>query len=533
MVIFVADAFVEHYVGGAELTTEAIASKCLLPMAKVQSHQLTVETLRANKDSFFIFGNIQNLSTDCIIYAVKNLNYAVLEYDYKFCKYRSPGKHIESEGQCDCHQSRNGKLISLFYNSAKELFWMSTKQAEAYRDRFPFLRGKVLSSAFSDKTLDYIQSLDTSNKDDNWIILNSNSWIKGVDESIALAEAEGLKYELVWGLPHHDLLKKLAKSKGLIFLPKAGDTCPRLVIEAKMLGCELILNDNVQHKDEDWFKTKDSCLELLRKNKYDFWSDIEKSIEYLPDTEESSEQRYIIVTPFYNAEMYLNHCIASLKRQKHQNFKCILIDDMSTDNSAEVAKRMIEGDSRFVLIESQEKNYALKNIFNSLSMEGLEDEDVVVLLDGDDWLSSSSALNQLNLLYGDDCLATYGSYVIFPFGVIGPEPSEYPNHIIENNLYREDKWRASHLRTFKYHLWRQISEDDLKDDAGDFYDVAYDQAIMLPILEMAGDRARYCDKVMHVYNKHNPLNVDKVKTQKQVGTAADIRRKKSYTRIGQ
>ncbi len=55
-------------------------------------------------------------------------------------------------------------------------------------------------------------------------------------------------------MQYKDMLSTLAKARGLIFLPSAGDTCPRIVIEAKLLGCELILNENVMHKEESWFK---------------------------------------------------------------------------------------------------------------------------------------------------------------------------------------------------------------------------------------------------------------------------------------
>ena len=44
---------------------------------------------------------------------------------------------------------------------------------------------------------------------------------------------------------------------------------------------------------------------------------------------------------------------------------------------------------------------------------------------------------------------TYGSYVYYPMGNRGVEPSSYPKEIIDNNQFRQDKWRASHLRTFK------------------------------------------------------------------------------------
>ena len=87
---------------------------------------------------------------------------------------------------------------------------------------------------------------------------------------------------------------------------------------------------------------------------------------------------------------------------------------------------------------------------------------------------------------------------------------------------------ASHLRTFKYGLWQRIDDADLRDDSGEYYDVAYDQAIMLPLLELSGGRISYIDSILHVYNKENPLNVDKNKAQKQSNTAEKIRKKPKY-----
>ncbi len=533
MIIFVADAFIEHYVGGAELTTEALIGSCLLPKAKVLSQQVTVEFLRQHKKDFFIFGNFQNLNFNCMLYAVENLNYSVLEYDYKYCKLRSPGKHIvESEESCSCGYLWRGKVVCLFMNSAMSLWWMSEAQKLTYKKIYPFLEGEVLSSVFSDGTLEYIDSLDTTCKNNKWIILNSKSWIKGVPDAISYAEENDLEYELVWGLDYRELLDKMAASRGLIFLPKAGDTCPRMVIEAKLLGCELILNDNVQHKMEPWFQTKDSCMAYLKNRTRVFWDELENKIPYLPKDTSIKDNKYVIIVPFYNVEKYISQCILSIKRQQHDNFKCYLIDDLSTDRTVEIAKQLVDGDSRFELIQNEEKHYALGNIHKALKSPDIEDEDIIILLDGDDWFSTSKALLALNSAYEQDCLMTYGSYVLYPFGVLGPEPSKYPEDVIKDNLYREDRWRASHLRTFKYHLWKNVSTKDLKDQNGEFYTMAYDQAIMLPLLEMARERAKYIDSVLHVYNKENPLNVDKLKAQEQARTALDIRKNKRYERVG-
>ena len=73
------------------------------------------------------------------------------------------------------------------------------------------------------------------------------------------------------------MMEMFSKSKGFIFLPKGGDTCPRVVIEAKLLGCELILNDNVLHKDEDWFNLeREGIIKYLKSRPNFFWNTIEK-----------------------------------------------------------------------------------------------------------------------------------------------------------------------------------------------------------------------------------------------------------------
>ena len=538
MVIFVSDNFLEHYVGGAELTTDALMKTSLTPISKVLGGSLSVREMEKHKEDFWVFGNFASVSEECLIYAAKNLDYGVLEYDYKYCTYRSPPKHIKELGECTCESDRKGKIVSIFFNSAQTLWWMSEGQMKHYHDKFPFLgnnKNIVLSSVFSDDTLAFLNDLDVGNKNSKWIILNSPSWVKGTEDSVRYAKENNLEYELVWGLEYKSLLKKLARSKGLIFLPKGSDTCPRITIEAKLLDCELVLNENVQHKDEPWFKTKETAVKYLRSRTSVFWNsveDIDKSIG-TPEREKKLDIKYNIIVPFYNAENWIEKCIKSVKRQRYDNFECILVDDVSSDLSLEKAILAIDNDPRFHIAINEEKQYALKNI--SMAIETIKeprDKDIIILLDGDDWLASSLALSRLNEEYLDkDCFATYGSYVFHPWGTRGPEPSQYPEGVIENNYFREDIWRASHLRTFRYGLWKNIDHDDLKDENGEYYTMAYDQAIMLPLLEMSGERCRYIDDILHVYNKENPLNVDKIKAIKQSETAKEIRQKRKYNRI--
>lgn len=58
---------------------------------------------------------------------------------------------------------------------------------------------------------------------------------------------------------------------------------------------------------------------------------------------------FYIIIPIYNVEKYLKTCLDSIKNQTYTNFKAIMINDGSTDNSAEIAQSYTQ-DERFILI---------------------------------------------------------------------------------------------------------------------------------------------------------------------------------------
>jgi glycosyltransferase involved in cell wall biosynthesis len=288
-VILVADLFVEDYVGGAELTTDALMQDCPFKFQKLHAKDVNLATLSQGADKFWLFGNFSQLNPELIPSIVANLKYSILEYDYKFCKFRSIEKHQASTGSpCDCADQMNGKLISAFYYGAKAMWWMSESQKDRYIQRFPFLAEKdnfVLSSVFSKSTLGSIKILrETVKEKKGWTVLGSQSWIKGADAAKSWCEKNNKEYEVVWDLKYQELLAKLASSEGFVYLPPGGDTCPRMVIEAKLLGCQLHLNENVQHKDESWFST--DKIEEIEEYLYGapslFWNVIKNIMEYKP-----------------------------------------------------------------------------------------------------------------------------------------------------------------------------------------------------------------------------------------------------------
>lgn len=290
-VVFVSDLFVEDYVGGAELTSQALIDASPFEVFKLRSKDVSMQLLQSGADKFWIFGNFAEINPQLIPSIVGNLKYSILEYDYKYCRARSPEKHLNMLGTpCDCHNQMTGKIISAFMYGAMSLWWMSEKQKDRYFMLFPFLAEKdntVLSSVFSNETLAKIKMLRESVKQEDrkgWIVLGSNSWVKGAETAKQWCEDNKKEYEVLWNIPYDQVLAKLASAEGFVYLPSGGDTCPRMVIEAKLLGCKLQLNDNVQHKDEEWFATDnlEEIEEYLFTATKQFWSGIKAAMDYRP-----------------------------------------------------------------------------------------------------------------------------------------------------------------------------------------------------------------------------------------------------------
>ena len=158
-----------------------------------------------------------------------------------------------------------------------------------------------------------------------------------------------------------------------------------------------------------------------------------------------------------------------------------------------------------------------------------------MILDGDDWFARKDVLSILNKTYNkEECWLTYGSYIEYPSNIRGKFASKVPEHIIENNLFRNSPWMTSHLRTWKYGLWEEVdqqrsfTEPDVI-DADNHFANCWDLAYMFPLLELAGPKIHFIQDIMYVYNRQNPLNVDKLDHNLQLVMEQKIRNMEKYS----
>lgn len=281
-VVFVSDFFAKDLGGGAELTTEAIIAKApsLLRSFRLHSLSLTPELLSRNPDKHWVLCNFTQVPSETIdMLRAGGFSYSVIEYDFKVCIYRSVMRHVMETGlNCDCATSEHGKTIESLYQGASTVFWMSDRQMNNTLEKLPGLvspdKHLVISSVFDDKTLDTLAELRVrSPKNNKHVMLGGGSWIKGLEQTERWCKENGKIYDKINDPNYQSFLVKLAQYDTFVFKPLDYDTCPRIVIEAKLLGLNLELNGNVLHKDEPWF-TKDieSAENYLRNNANMFWS---------------------------------------------------------------------------------------------------------------------------------------------------------------------------------------------------------------------------------------------------------------------
>lgn len=245
------------------------------------------------------------------------------------------------------------------------------------------------------------------------------------------------------------------------------------------------------------------------------------------------QQRLVIVSPFYNAEKYVEDCILSVAQQDYDNYIHHLIDDASTDNGYEIAKKTIATLPEHL----QEKFILSKNVMNIGAVENqvmtilqYNPEDVIVLLDGDDSLvADNNIFQKYNTLYDGSVEFTYGSMWSLADNIpLIAQP--YPKHVRNAKSYREYKFAwgmpYTHLRTFKQQLLANVPLSEFKDVDGKWYRAGGDNALFYNVIEQADpNKIRALSDIVYKYNDVNPLNDFRIHGEEQNKTANIIQEK--------
>lgn len=234
------------------------------------------------------------------------------------------------------------------------------------------------------------------------------------------------------------------------------------------------------------------------------------------------EQQIIVISPFYNAKDYVANNILSVAQQDYNRYFHILIDDYSTDYSYQIAKQTINSlpykqASGCRLIRNENNSGAIWNQINNI--REWNDNSIIMLLDGDDWLVNNNTIFHLyNDIYHQGYDFTYGSMWSLADNIPLIAQS-YPKEVIANKSYRSHKFNwglpYTHLRTFRKKLFNFVDETVFyDDDTDDWMRAGADNPLFYELIERATNPCAVKDIVVN-YNDINPLNDYKVRAAEQ------------------
>lgn len=215
------------------------------------------------------------------------------------------------------------------------------------------------------------------------------------------------------------------------------------------------------------------------------------------------KSRFKIILPIYNCLTWLPRCFESINSQSYRGFDVVVVDDASTEAGQwEWAEKYCR-DRGWLALRNEVCIGPLASQVRAIREAGCEDEDIIVRIDGDDWLAHDGVFAYLDEVYRTGRFdLTYGQYAIHPTGEVG-WAAPYDAHVIENRLYRKVPIRWHSLQTFKAFLWNAIDDRDLRSPGGDYFRRAVDHAYMNPMLEMVGRRFCAIPDVLYIYNREN------------------------------
>ncbi len=166
-----------------------------------------------------------------------------------------------------------------------------------------------------------------------------------------------------------------------------------------------------------------------------------------------------VIVPLYNVEKYVDECLTSLRDQHYRTLEIIVIDDGSTDRSAEIVARHAADDPRIRVVRQPNGGLGAARNAGIRNARG----DYLCFVDSDDVMPAHGVLRMVNTAERSGSDLVVGALARFDSNGrrrpkwmhlhsetrIGVSPSDFPQ-IVRNNytpgkLYRTDFWRRCGL----------------------------------------------------------------------------------------
>jgi len=135
-----------------------------------------------------------------------------------------------------------------------------------------------------------------------------------------------------------------------------------------------------------------------------------------------------ILLPSYNAATTLPACLASIERQTEKRWRCVVVDDGSSDESASVVHSFVARDDRFRLLSASHRGLVDALLLGVSECSGR----YIARMDADDVMRRDRLAHQLHALQMDTSLAAVGCHVRL-----------FPRRALTEGMVRYESWLNS------------------------------------------------------------------------------------------
>lgn len=232
--------------------------------------------------------------------------------------------------------------------------------------------------------------------------------------------------------------------------------------------------------------------------------------------------RFFVVIPCYNCGEYIGECLDSLINQTLPGWTALVADDGSTDDTVERVEPYLK-DKRIRLRTGHDRAWLMGNTLAALRSLDLRENDVVAILDGDDWIRPTC----LEKLWDQHCA---GFDLVYTDEDIQGQEHSVGTPFIQTAPPRAQAWGFSQLRSFKGYLFNLLGDETFRDRNGNYFRAAGDLSLYLPMAELAGpEKIRFIEERLYYYRVHDTCNF-KVMRDEQLQNNWDIRSRPALMR---
>jgi len=352
--VLISDYFSDEIVGGGEINNEVLADLLRQKGHSVieeKSSSVVAETVMDYSDHCFIVGNFINLLEE-VKESLRSVPYIIYEHDHKYLKTRNPADYPN-------YKAPPEDIVNYeFYYNALAVICQSEFHANIVAKNLPL--ENIISfggNLWSDKQLEKLEKMIDEPKADRFSVLQSPIMHKNAHGAIKYCMDMEKEYELISSQNPIDFLDKLGRNKYICFLPKTAETLSRIVVEARMMEVAVITNNLVGATKEEWFKLKGRPLiEKMRQKKRHIVNVIEDVFAGKAQSHFYTipEKKLVsVVVPAYNNEEYIDKALNDLVKQTYDKIEVIIVDDGSTDNTAQVCKQYADRYDNFFFFQKE------------------------------------------------------------------------------------------------------------------------------------------------------------------------------------